>query len=264
MINESKNNGMFITLQGGYSKVKPNKVYTFTKGLFGEKGNMLELNWNERFDQHMVNQISDFKKIVIDTTSDAEERSRYWDVRKKVGKLERKEGATQEDKTKLLELYKELSDVAPERKEFFHNFDAVEYIENNISKFDGKRFRLKGEIKVSYWNEKFYTNYEVTSIESVLNDEIPNKLEGVIEVYFGKDAIDKTYWNKETKLFFDTYIKCYDRGHRKDVLMPYKTVFDGSTFDIEGKHKPYIALLGKIMTAKGKVVNRFPFEIIVS
>lgn len=262
-INETNNNGMFLTLQGGYSTKNANKVLTFTKGLFGERGNKLEVGWDDRFNQSTVNQVSDFKKIVVDTTEDAELKSKYWDLRKEVGNLERKEDPTQEDKIKLAELYTKLNEIAPERKEFIHPFDAIEYIEANLEKFDKKRFRVRGAIEVSYWNEKFYTNYVVQSIELVINEEIPNKLEGEVDLYFGKSALDKSLWGKEKKLLFDTYINCYDRGHKKNVLMPYKSVFDGANFDIEEnpKQKAYVALLGKIFTTKGKVVNHMPFNV---
>lgn len=261
-INETNNNGVFINLEGGFSKSKPNKVFTFTKGIFGEKGGMLEVAWDNRFDESTLNSVSDFKKVVIDLTEDAEVKSKFWDLRKEINKLEQEENPTQETRDKLAKLYKEIKENSPDRHEFLHPVDAVEFLEKNAEALKGKRFRTRGSVDISYWNEKFYTNYNVQSMELVLNEEVPNKLAATLDLYYTKDAIDKSSWKEEKKLYFDTYIVCYDRGHKADKLFPYQTVFNGENFDFENnpKHKAYLDFLGKLFTVKGKTVNHIPFN----
>ena len=73
---ESKNNSMFVSLEGGYHKAKENKVYSFTKGLFGETGNMLVIDWDNRFDQDTIDSVADFKKTVVDLTIDEESKKK--------------------------------------------------------------------------------------------------------------------------------------------------------------------------------------------
>lgn len=262
-INETNNNGVFINLEGGFSKTKPNKVFTFTKGIFGEKGGMLEVAWDNRFDESTLYSVSDFKKVVIDLTEDAEVKSKFWDLRKEINKLEQEGNPTQETKDKLAKLYKEIKENSPDRHEFLHPVDAVEFLEKNADELKGKRFRTRGSVDISYWNEKFYTNYNVQSMELVINEEVPNKLAATLDLYFGKDVADKSTWKKDSKILYNTYIICYDRGHKADKLFPYQTLFNGEKFDFEDnpKHKAYLNLLDKIFTTKSKVVSHIPFDV---
>jgi len=260
-INESQNNGVFIALEGGWSNNKENKILATTKKVFGEESSKIEIPWSERFNQDVVNSIPDFRKTVIDLTIDSEQKEKYGKLRSEIYNLENKEEGTQEDKEKLVSLYNQVKETVPYRYEFLHTLDAVEFIEKNGEKLKGKKFRAKGNVEVSYWNGKFYTNYKIQSLELV-DEETPNKLSAFVDLYFTKDVADKSAFKSEKTITYNTYILGYDGQHKKDVFFPYETVFNGSNYDWENpKHKAHYNILDKFMTVKGKEVYHLPFHV---
>ena len=262
MINESSANGVFLTLEGGYyaSKGKPDKVFSFTKKLFGEKGSKLELTWEDRTNQSIINTVADFSKTVLDLTTDEEAKVKYGELRKEIWKIENNENATDEDKSKLDQLYKDVKETVPHRYEFLHELDLVNFFEQHGEKLDGKKFKVKGEVKVTHWNGKFYTAYVPSSLE-LANEDEPNKLSLDLDLYFDKDVIDKSLFKSEKVLTFNTYILGYDSGHRKDVFFPLQTVLNASTYDLENpKHNAHINIVEKFFTVKGKKVFQLPYS----
>ena len=262
VINESKANGVFLSLEGGYyeSKGKPDKVFSFTKKLFGENGGKLELTWDDRNNQSIINKVADFSKTVIDLTTDTEMKEKYAQLRKDIWKIESNENVTEEDKVKLEQLYKDVKETVPYRYEFLHELDVLDFFEKHKDKLSGKKFKVKGEVKVSHWNGKFYTNYVPSHFE-LANEDEPNKLALDLDLYFDKDVIDKTLFKSEKVMTFNTYILGYDSGHRKDVFFPLQTVLNASTYDPENtKHNAHINIVEKFFTVKGKKVFQLPYS----
>lgn len=262
VLNESKANGVFLALEGGYykSKGQPDKVFSFTKKLFGEKGGKLELTWDDRNNQSIINKVAEFSKTVLDLTTDAEVKEKYAELRKEIWKIENNENATDEDKSKLEQLYKDVKETVPHRYEFLHELDVLNFFEKHNEKLSGKKFKVKGEVKVSHWNGKFYTNYVPSHFELADEDE-PNKLALDLDLYFDKDVIDKSLFKSEKVMTFNTYILGYDSGHRKDVFFPLQTVLNASTYDLENtKHNAHINIVEKFFTVKGKKVFQLPYS----
>lgn len=262
MINESKANGVFLALEGGYykSKGQPDKVFSFTKGLFGEKGSKLELTWDDRNNQSIINTVADFSKTVIDLTTDTEVKEKYAQLRKDIWKIESNENATDEDKAKLSQLYAEVKETVPHRYEFLHELDVVNFLEKHNEKLNGKKFKVKGDLKVSHWNGKFYTNYVPSHFELADDDE-PTKLTLDLDLYFDKDVTDKTLFKTEKVMTFNTYILSYDSAHKKDVFFPLQTVLNVSAYDPEDtKHNAHINIVDKYFTVKGKKVFQLPYS----
>ena len=259
-VQESKANSMFITLEGGYHKAKDNKVYSFTKGLFGEKGNALVIDWDERFETN-VHQIADFKKIVVDLTENESTKEKYYELRKKIREIEVKENPSDEDTEKLAELYKQMDEEVPNRKEFITEYDAIQFLAKHAEELKGKKFRVRGEIVSSYWNGKFYTSYNAKSFELV-PEEYVNKLEGQVDLFFTKDSLDKSSAKSERKFYMETYLKQFSREHDKDVFFPYNTIFNFQQHDDENKkHKLHIQMIETEFTKKGKAVFTMPFVL---
>lgn|GEM_PF-1663397 len=263
VLNESTKNGVFLSLEGGYYKSagKPDKVFSFTKGMFGEKGSKLEVAWDDRHIPTIVNSVADFSKTIIDLTTDTQVKEKYYKLRGDIWTIESNENATDEDKLKLEELYSELKTTAPHRYEFIHELDALEFLEKHSEKLNGKKFKIKGEVQVSHWNGKFYTNY-VPSIMELVDEEVPNQLLVDLDLYFGKDVINDTRFKKDKVKVFNTYILAYDSGHKKDVFFPLTTVLNAKDYDLEGnpKHKAHVEIVEKFFTVKGKKVFQLPYS----
>lgn len=262
-VNESKSNGVFLSLDGGYyeSKGAPDKVYAFTKGLFGSQGSKLEVPWDERNNPVITNQVANFSKTVVDLTVDPEEKKKYYELSGEIYKIESNKEASDEEKLKLDSMYAELKKVAPHRYEFIHELDAINFIEKLADKINGKKFKVKGNVSVSHWNGKFYTNYKPSTFELV-PDETPNELKVELDLYFAKDVIDDSRFKKDKLIGYNTYILSYDSAHKKDVFFPLKTVLNASDYDLENnpKHQAHINLLEKFFTVKGKKVYQLPFN----
>ena len=263
MVNESKSNGVFLSLEGGYydSKGVPDKVFAFTKGLFGGKGNKLEIPWEDRTNPLILNQVANFSKIVIDLTTDTEVKKKYYELSGDIYKIESNKDATDEEKLKLESLYKELKESAPHRYEFLHELDVISFIEKYAEKLNGKKFKVRGDVTVSHWNGKFYTNYVPKTFELVSEDTL-NNLTLDLDLYFAKDVIDDTRFKKDKLITYNTYILGYDSGHKKDVFFPLKTVLNAKDYDLENnpKHQAHINVLEKFFTVKGKKVFQLPYS----
>lgn len=263
-VNESKSNGVFLNVEGGYHKTngKPNKVYSFTKGMFGEKGGKLEVAWDSRLETDVVNSVADFSKVIIDLTTDGEVKKKHFDLRGQIFKLEQNENPEQEDRIKLQELYNQVKEEVPHRYEFLHGFDVVDFFEKFHDKLSGKKFRVKGNVEVSHWKGKFYTNYKPSLFELV-SEDTPNKLTADLDLYFTKDVADKALLKSDKVITYNTHVYSYDGSQKKKVFFPLETVMNLSNYDLEGNqaHKTHYNLIEKYMTVKGKGVYRLPFSV---
>ncbi len=109
-VQESKTNSVFVELEGGYSKSKPNKVYSFSKGTENKKGSKLEIPWEDRLKDETVNMVADFSKIIVDF-NDESVKEKLNDLRYKLRGLDNRDSLTEEEKksrSKLLDEYKEI------------------------------------------------------------------------------------------------------------------------------------------------------------
>ncbi len=261
IIKESNSNAAFVQLEAIYHPHKENKVYTSQKGLFGEKMSNVQIDWNDRLVTSIVDSVPDFKKIIVDLTNPETDKQDYFNQRRDVFNLENKENPTQEDKLKLKESYDKLRELLPERKEFIHTYDAIDFLKDKLESLKGKKVRVRGNVVKSYYNGKFYTNYVPQSIELV-SDEYVNALSLQLDLYFKKDAIDERSFKKDGVLYFDTYIIGYDQQHKKDVFFPQKTVFNATKLDMENeRHRALVEFIKKQFTVtKSKEVNHVAVE----
>ena len=241
IINDSDTNGQFVKINSGMhvDNGKPNIVYKKSKQVFGQPSADLQIPWEDRLNQTVVNSIPDYMKIVVDLTEDKESLKEYYNKKREIYQLESKsDNVTQEDENKLQELYDELVLLAPQRKEFLHAEDVITYLteEGNLDKYKGKKFKVKGNIEKSYSqkNNKFYTNYVWNTIELV-SDDTPSKLSAQLDLFFVKGAEDKSSFKEDKVLYFDTYIIGRDNTARKDVFFPHQVVLNASKLDLENE-----------------------------
>lgn len=261
IINESKNNGVFVKIDTGVHTAKENLVYTSTKKIFGEQGAQVKIKWDERLLPTTVNLVPDFKKVVVDLTESDVPKDAYFNTKRDIYNLEANENPTQEDKDKLQEAYGKLTELLPNRKEFIHAYDAVKFLHDKLESYKGRKFKVKGQIDKSYYNGKFYTTYTPQSIELV-SDEVPSKLSARLDLFFTKGAIDEADFKSDKILRFDTYILGYDNQHKKDVFFPQATVLNASKLDFENPaHVGRVNFIKKVFEVKGKGVYHIPFEV---
>lgn len=261
IIKENNSNAAFVQLEAIFHPHKESVIKTSQKGLFGEKMSKVEINWDDRLTPSIVDSIPDFRKVIVDLTPSDVDKQAFFDVKREVYNLETKENPSQEDKEKLQSLYNKSREELPERKEFLHKFDAIDHLADKLEDLKGKKVRVKGNIVKSYYNGKFYTNYEPQSIELV-SDEYANKLSLQLDLFFKKDSVDEKSFKKNSTLYFDTYIIGYDNQHKKDVFFPQKTVFNASKLDLENeRHVALVEFIKKTFTiTKSKEVNHIAVE----
>lgn len=262
-VNEGTNNSAFLALEALTHPSITYPIKTFSKGLFGKKGGSLEIPYNDRFKLENVSQVSDFKKIIIDLTDDKEIKDKYYQLRNEIFNLERKDDGNSEDYKKLGELYQQAKELVPNRHEFIANIDVMDFFKEHSSELKGKRVRVKGNVEINHWNGNFRNNYTVQSIELVLDEEVKDKLIATVDLHFSKDVQDDSRFKKESILKFDTHILVYDNNKKKQVFMPYPTLFNGSNYDFENpSHQKHLDIIKKYMTVKDrKKVYHLPFEV---
>lgn len=194
-VQESKTNSVFVELEGGYSKSKPNKVYSFSKGTENKKGSKLEVPWEDRLKDETVNMVADFSKIIIDF-NDESVKEKLNDLRYKLRGLDNKDSLTEEEKksrSKLLDEYKELN---VNGAEFIHEYDAIQFLSENLEKYKDKKFKITGSVEYNTWNGRNFRKFKIQTIEIVSNDT-PSQLRANLDVFYTNDSLDETSFDEE-------------------------------------------------------------------
>lgn len=260
-VQESKNNSVFVELYGGYNKAKPNTVYSFSKGLGGEKGSPIEIPWNKRLDPDIVNMVADFRKIIVDFTIDEDVRELRNDILAGIRRLEFKDHLTDEDKKELAEYRQDLRDKVPERYEFIHPYDAVLALANQLPVYKDHKFRIRGDIEFNEWNGEFYRKFVPRVIE-IVPEDTPNQLKAQIDIYFTKDSLDDRRVRSENRVYIDGYVLSYDYKAKKDQFFPQQFVINTEKVDFENeKQVRLLELLKKQFKVTGRGVYHLPWEV---
>lgn len=233
-IQESKLNTAFLELFGGVSKNKPMKVFGFSKGLFGEKGSNIEIKWEDRGKEEIKDMVADFAKIIVDLETDQEKKKEYMRLYYKIRSLENKKDASDEDKEKLKQYKAEFKELATNRYEFLHEYDAIQFLEEMLEVNKDKKFRVTGNIQWNEWKGKYYRKFIPKLIEIVDNDT-RNKLQATIDIFFDKNCVDKSLFKDEKKVFINGYIQDYVREEKADRFFPQSFVINGTNIDFENE-----------------------------
>ncbi|MES9778965.1 hypothetical protein ABWK44_19310, partial [Bacillus velezensis] len=122
-VQESKTNSVFVEIEGGYSKSKQNKVFSFSKGTENEKGSRLEIPWEDRLKEETVNMVADFSKILINL-NDESTKAKLNELKFKIRGLEMKGSLTEEENKTVSTLKGEYKQLNVNGAEFIHEYDA--------------------------------------------------------------------------------------------------------------------------------------------
>ncbi|WP_182006275.1 hypothetical protein [Priestia aryabhattai] len=253
-VQESKTNSAFVQMEGGYSKGKKNIVKTFGKGTENVKSPKIEIPWEDRLKPEVVDMVADFKKVVVDYTSDEETKNKINQLRYEIRTLEYKDELTEEEKGKLVELKDELKKTATERHEFINKYDAVLFLAESLEQHKDKKFRITGNVTYSAWKGKFYRNFDPELIEVVSSEE-PSKLRATMDVFFTKDSMDDKDFEKDKKVYIDGYVLSYDSQAKKDQFFPQQFVINAQKLDFTNEtHVKRLEFFKNKFKIKGKGV----------
>jgi hypothetical protein len=260
-VKESNTNSAFVELTGGYSKSKPNKVMTFGKGTENKKGSKLEIPWDERLKPETVDMVADFKKIVVDFTTDFEVKEKARQLKYEISSLEYKDELTETEQEKLASLKKEYRSLAVNRFEFIHPYDAIELLSKELDNYKPYKFRLTGNISLSEWQGRYYRKFEPELIE-IVPDDTKNQLRATMDIFFTKDAVDEKDFLKEKKLYINGYIQSYDNATKMDQFFPTQFIINAQKVDFNNEmHVKRLEYLKKQFAVKGKGVYHLQWEV---
>lgn len=260
-VQESKTNSVYLEMYGGFSQSKPNKVFSFSKGELGEKGSKLEIPWEDRLKPETIEMVADFKKIVVDFTTDFELKEEANQLRYEMRKIEFKDDITDEDKSKLVELEQKLNEKTSDRKEFIHEYDAVNYLSSLLEDYKDYKFRVTGGIELNEWKGKFYRKFKPELIEIVPNDE-RSKLSAQMDIFFTKDSLDEADFKEEKKVYINGYVLSYDSKAKKDAFFPQQFIINGAKLDFENElHANRFNFFKNSFNVKGKGVYHLVWQV---
>lgn len=260
-VKESNTNSAYVELYGGYSKSKPNKVFTFSKGTENEKGSKLEIPWEDRLKPETLEMVADFKKIVIDFTLDQDVKEEVNKLLYEIRSIEYKDQKTHEDVAKLWELQKKVSEKAPERYEFIHNYDAVLLLAEKLEEYKEHKFKLTGSIDLSENKGNFYRKFFIETLEIVPNDT-PSKLRANMDIYFTKKSIDEKDFKKDQKVYINGHVIGYENKAKKDQFFPQQFVINAQKIDFENEQQVKLFnYLKNKFNVSGKGVYHLQWEV---
>lgn len=253
-IKETDLNSAFLELFGGVFPSNENKmkVYAFSKGLFGEKGNNIEIPWKDRNSESALDMTADFSKIVVDLETDTDAKDEYMKLYYKIRSLENKKDATDEDKEKLKNYKVEFKEKATKRHEFLHEYDAIKFLEETLEVNKNKKFRVTGNVQWTQWKGKYYKKFIPKLIE-IVPDDTKSQLRANIDIFFNRDAIDKSMFKDEKKIIINGYIQDYVREEKAYRFFPQTFIINGVNLDLEDEdHVKRLGFVTNSFKASGR------------
>ena len=231
-VKADKTNSHFIELYGGTMEKKPFDIYSFSKGEGNEKGEKIKIPWQDRLKDSTLDMVADFKKITIDLTEDEEVRKELAEIRYKIIGLERKKDKSGADEEKLQKYRDELR-TKGKRKEFVHEYDAVEYLKEELPNITS-RIKVIGDIEYNEHKGRFFKNF-TPSIITIADEDDVNGLNATYDVYFTKGCLDEKTGKDNKKIYVDGYVRSYDSSIKKETFFPQQFVIDCSKVDMQNE-----------------------------
>lgn len=186
---------------------KKNKIYTI-KAVENGKDEKIEVQWNKRFDESIVNSVAGYKKWVVDTDTFAHRKE-----------LEEK----LKDVTEKDEITEELEKSKKKRKEFLHAADFIDYLVKVLDNEKSKDMvvRVTGSMDFSYSENKgqYYRTFTPQKITRV-PDDTKQICEGSMKVYFSENAVDDTMTDETGDITFNGYVQNYFSNIKSNAFVP--------------------------------------------
>lgn len=240
---ESKTNSVFVEIFGGIN----DKVFSFGKGTESQKGEKLEIPWEARNEESTMDMVADFKKFIVDFTTDTTMKEKASEVAYKIRSIEYKDEKTEDDLKTLKELKEEYKQLTPDRHEFIAEYDMIQFLHENLKNYTGHKFNMKGSFEMTEWKGKFYTKYKPQSIEIVPNDT-KNKFKAVMNIFFNRESMDDMDFEEEKKVYINGFVQSYV-SKEGDKFFPLQFVINAAKLDMENpKHVGMFNVMKKYFT----------------
>ena len=176
-----------------------NTIYTMQRVENG-KDKKIEIKWEDRLSEEVINSVSGYKRWVIDTDTFANRE-----------KLE-KEGMDEE-----------LEKSNKKRKEFIHASDFIDHLNKvlNSEKSKDMVFCVTGSVDFNYSPSKdmFYRTFTPQKITRV-DDKTKQICEGSMKVYFSEGAVNDMMMDETGDIEFNAYTLYYDSNIKKNAFAP--------------------------------------------
>lgn len=192
---------------------KKNKIYTL-KSVENGKDEKFEVQWNDRFNEDIINSVAGYKKMVVDTDIFAHRK-------------ELEDAGLDE----------ELEKSKKKRKEFLHESDFIDYLKKVLDNEKSKDmvFRVTGSIDFSYSekNDKYYRTFTPQKITRV-PDDTEQICEGSMKVYFTENAVDEALTDETGDIIFNGYVQNYFSNIKGNAFVPMSFTINKDSEKAEG------------------------------
>lgn len=227
---------------GTISFPKKDAKRPFVKEMEKDGRKMLSMNFGIKESDHNMGFVEAFdgeQKTIKTMNSDNEKIEISWNDR------------FDEDVVLSVASYKKTTvDLGEEfggRHKFITMYDAIEYLKENLPKYNGK-VTVTGQMVKEPYKGKYYDKFKFQSVYAVADDK-KNRLLVTADVYYNKDSVDKADWKSEKKILIDGYIPQYINKDEGTKFIPQQFVFNASKYDENNeKHK-------KLLDCKLKYIN---------
>lgn len=217
-----------------WKDAKKNRIYTL-KSVKDGKDEKMEVQWDNRFDEGVVNSVAGYKKWVIDTDTFAH--------RKEL------EDSGFDD---------ELAKSKKKRKEFIHAADFIDYL---VKVLDSEKsrdmvFRVTGDVDFSYSenNDRYYRTFVPQKITRV-PDGTEQICEGSMKVCFSENAVDDTLADETGDIIFNGYTQHYFTNTKSNAFVPVSFTINKDAEMADGFKMIFEDVEGDNVMEIGVVVN---------
>lgn len=119
------------------------------------------------------------------------------------------------------------------RQTFITEYDAINYINENLPHYKGRVF-VTGDMVKDFYKGKWYDKFKVQNIYAV-NDDRPSRLSILADIYYNKDSVDKADYKTDKKIFVNGYIQQYFGKDEGNKFVPHQFVFCTEKYDLNNE-----------------------------
>lgn len=119
-----------------------------------------------------------------------------------------------------------------ERKEFIRPYDAVKYLEEHASDFNGQRVTVTGQVNKNIYNGKITDRFQIQNIY-LADPDAKNELRITLNEVWDADCIDTAEWKENKKIFINGYTETYIDKDNGNKYVPQQIILDASKLDFD-------------------------------
>lgn len=128
--------------------------------------------------------------------------------------------------------YKTRINVTGEQEEFLSQWDAIKYLEKHFDEFADKRLAVTCDVNKNVYNGNITNQYMIRGIR-LAGEKEKDGFEYRTTLYWNKDCIDDTDWEKDHILYVDGYEESYDKDSKTNKFFPQRFVLNCQKINYE-------------------------------